>query len=278
MAYPMAYPKYSFLMTVYSGANVDETKFAIDSMIAQTIQPDEIVIGIDGKIPDALDSLLREYKAQYDDLFSIHYFDVNEGAGQTSAKTLPLCRNEYIARMDADDYSVPDRIQKQFDVMLNNSDIDVVACNVNEFISDIGNVVAKVVLPEKHEDIRKFSKRRCPVRHPALLFKKEDVLRAGNYSNLRIGEDWDIAVKLMMTGLRLYNIQETLVFMRVSPNFYARRGGMSYLKSLHIFKKKFLKMGWFSFKDYYISYYGHVVVALIPNNMREAIYNKFLRG
>jgi glycosyltransferase involved in cell wall biosynthesis len=221
---------YSVLMPVYAKDNPEWLKTAIDSMLAQTLPPSEFVIVKDGKITDELDLILSKYKEENPALFKITGFPENRGVGLASRLGVETCAFEYIARMDADDYCLPERIEKQFLAFQKNEKLGAVGCMVDEFIGEITNITSHVRLPENHEDIVKFAKKRCPIRHSALLIKKSALLSAGNYGDIRIGEDYDIAVKLIMHGFELYNLPETLVYMRVSPDFFKRRGGIKFLK------------------------------------------------
>jgi glycosyltransferase involved in cell wall biosynthesis len=272
-------PRYSVLLPVYRGDKADWLKIAVDSMLAQTLPPGEIVIAVDGPIDDELDMVIAHYKTSDKDLFTIYKYERNEGLGKLLYKTLPLCRNEYIARMDADDYSLPRRMEKQFAAITKNTDINVVGTNVDEFNGDISNVVAHVVLPETPEEVYSFAKKRCPVRHPTLLYKKSEVIAAGNYTPTQINvQDYDLVVKLLLHGYKIYNIQEPLVKMRVLNNFYKRRGGVRYLKLVHEAKKRFYKTGFLSWSQYIVSFYGQAMVILMPGKLREFIYMKLLRS
>jgi glycosyltransferase involved in cell wall biosynthesis len=273
---------YSVLLPVYKGDSPDFLKIAVDSMLHQTIPPEEIVIAVDGPITPDLESVIHEYETRYGGLFSVYRYKINEGLGKLLNKTLPLCRNEYIARMDADDYSMPERIEKQFAILDKHTDIDVVGCNVDEFDGEIKNTVAHVILPENPNDIYQFAKTRCPIRHPTLLFKKTDVLKAGNYSVQAYvqdsTQDYDLIVKLLQTGSKVFNIQQPLVYMRISKEFYNRRSGLRYLRSVYITKRNFLKSGFMSFKEFLLSFGSHSIVMIMPVWLRKFIYNKLLRG
>jgi glycosyltransferase involved in cell wall biosynthesis len=268
---------YSVLIPLYRGDSAEALKIAVESMIKQTIKPDEIVIAVDGPIGPELDSIISEYERKNDKLFSVYRFSVNEGLGKLLNKALPLCRNEYIARMDADDYSCPERMEKQFAVLKTHPEIDIVGCNVDEFSGNTDNIVAHVVLPETPEAVRKFAKRRCPIRHPTLLYRKSDVLKAGNYSVQDHGQDYELIVRLLQHGFNVYNIQHSLVSMRISKDFYRRRGGLRYLMGIYTMKKNFLKIGFMSFKDFIISFGGHALVIFMPAWLRGMVYNQFLR-
>ena len=197
--------------------------------------------------------------------------------GPALKKGIEECKNEFIARMDSDDYSVPTRIEKQFEVFENNPKLGLVGTNVDEFNGTIENVSCSVVLPEQHDEIYKFSKRRCPFRHPSLLYKKNEVLKAGNYRKFYLCEDYDLYVRMLRSGCVCYNIQEVLVYMRIGEDFYKRRGGWKYMKTILKFKNEQLKIGYFSFFDYLRSTIPHIIVCLLPNTFRDRIYRNLLR-
>lgn len=199
------------------------------------------------------------------------------GLGPALKIGIENCKNEWIARMDSDDYSPEDRIAKQFGVIENHPEIGIVGSNANEFSGEITNVLARVILPEKNEEIVKYSKKRCPYRHSGIMYKKSEVLRAGNYQECYLCEDYDLYARMELNGVKGYNIQEPLLYVRVSPKFYDRRGGMKYLKSILKFKKRLYKCGFFTTKQYIVTCSAHIVVCLIPNKLRELIYKKYLR-
>ncbi|MDR1472213.1 MAG: glycosyltransferase [Synergistaceae bacterium] len=268
---------YSVLIPVYKGDLPGPLKFAVESMMKQTIKPDEIVIAVDGPIGSELEAVIAEFERQNGEVFSVYRYDVNEGLGKLLNKTVPLCRNEYIARMDADDYSRPERMERQFAVLRECQEIDVVGCNVDEFSGSIDNVIARVILPETPDEVYAFAKKRCPIRHPALLFRKSDVLKIGNYNVQDRVQDYDLIVRMLQNGLKVYNIQQPLVLIRISEDFYRRRGGLRYLKCIYTTKKNFLKSGFMSLGEFIVSFGGHALVILMPSWLRGFIYNKFLR-
>jgi glycosyltransferase involved in cell wall biosynthesis len=270
-------PKYSVLLPVYYKDVPEFLKISINSMLSQTLPPDEIVIAIDGTINNDLSEIIMKYKEQYPSLFSIYSYEVSEGLGSLLMRTLPLCRNEYVVRMDADDYSFPNRIEKQFAILKEHPDIDIVGSNVDEFEVDFHKPIAHVILPEMPDANNEFAKKRCPMRHPTLLYKKQDVINTGNYKTMFSLEDYDLIVRMQIAGLKLYNIQEPLVLMRVSNDFYKRRGGINYLKCVINLKTRFFKMGFMSLTDYIISCFGQAIIVLLPTWFRKQFYLKILR-
>lgn len=270
--------KYSVLMSVYFKEEPANLKFSIDSMLNQTIKPLEFVLVKDGKLTRDLDSVIEMYVKKYPGLFNIVSINENVGLGPALKIGIENCHNEFIARMDSDDYSIPTRIEKEFEIFEQFPDLSLVGSNVEEFEGDINHVIASVILPEKQEEIFKFSKRRCPFRHPSLLYKRSSVLKAGNYRKYYLCEDYDLYTRLLQINCKCYNIQEPLVYMRISSDFYKRRGGIVYLKSILKFKKEQLSTGFFSKADYVKSTVPHVIVCLLPNFLRDWVYRNLLRN
>ena len=269
--------RYSVLLPVYGKDAPAYLRIAIDSMLAQTLPPEEILIAVDGPIGNDLMTVISQYCSERPETFSLYQSPIQEGLGASLSKALPLCRNTYIARMDADDYSSPERLSMQFAVLDRRDDVDIVGCNVDEFMDDITNPVSHVILPESPEDTLRFAKRRCPMRHPTLLYRKDDVLKAGNYAPLYTFEDYDLIVRMLHRGLRLYNVQEPLVSMRVSPDFYARRGGPRFVACMIRTKWRFLVTGFSSPLDFLVSCLGQTFVGLMPGPFRAWFYRTFLR-
>ena len=269
--------EYSVLMSVYAKDNPVWLKVAIDSMMKQTMQPNQFVIVIDGPVEKTLNDILTDYESA-DDRFLILRLSENQGLSHALNLGLNYCLGTYIARMDADDYSVPQRCEVQLDAIINEG-LDFVGCNVDEFIDIPDNVVSRVELPEFRSEMVAMAKRRCPVRHPALMLSKKAIHTIGGYDESLInGQDYDLVVRLLMRGFNCKNIQKPLVKMRVSPDFYKRRGGLAYYKKIKRVKSKLYRLGFYSKKDYVIGLVAHGISCVIPNCLREQLYKHVLRS
>lgn len=269
--------KYSVLMSVYYKEKPEWLEYSINSMLKQTIFPNEFVLVEDGPLTKELNEVIEKFKNKYQDLFKIIRIEKNGGLGPALQIGIENCSNEFIARMDSDDYSKPDRIEKQLEIYRLNPKLGLVGTNVDEFEKDINHINCKVILPEFHPDIEKFSKKRCPFRHPTLLYRKSSVLKAGNYREFYLCEDYDLYVRMISSGCKCYNIQEPLVCMRIGKDFYKRRGGWKYMKTILKFKNEQLKNGYYSLFDYLKTTIPHIIVCLIPNGARDCIYRNLLR-
>lgn len=82
---------------------------------------------------------------------------------------------------------------------------------------------------------------------------------------------------MLACGCQADNLSEPLVAMRVSDDFYSRRGGVQYLKYAKAFKRAQLERGYFTKRDYICSYLPHAIVCLMPNSIRALIYRVILR-
>lgn len=269
---------YSVLMSVYRKERAEYFDEAIQSMLGQTIAPSEFVIVCDGPLTAELDKVIGHYEELHDSLFRIVRLPHNMGLGNALAEGITHCKNEWIARMDSDDFCLPNRIEMQYAALKRNPSLGLIGTNVVEFIGSVDHVVAKVILPETDEEIRRYYRRRCAFRHPSLLFKKDEVLKAGNYSSrYYLFEDMDLFGRMIAGGTIAYNVQECLTQVRVSEDFYQRRGGIRYLKAMGSVRMMLLRIGVTRPLDFIISLSGQALVCLMPNKVRSAFYRRFLR-
>lgn len=269
---------YSVLMSVYKKDNPEWLKEAIESILNQTVKTNDFVIVEDGALSKELANVLEDYKNKYSNVIRLVKLKRNVGLGPALKRGIVECRNEWIARIDADDYSKIDRIEKQIEKILEDDTIDIIGSNHIEFIDDITNVIAIKKLPTTHDKIVKYARRRNPFSHSAVMYRKSKVIEAGNYKACYLCEDYDLWIRMIEVGAKCFNINEELNCVRVSQDLYKRRGGLKYLKSLLHFKREQYKKGFYSFNDYMVSSASHVVVCLMPTVMRKFVYEKFLRG
>lgn len=271
------YPKYSVLMSVYAKEKPEYLKLSIQSMLDQTIPPDEFILVEDGSLPSKLKNVIEGFVKVNSELFHIVPLPENVGLGPALAVGIQQCRNELIARMDSDDYSDPKRCEKELDCFINHPDLDVVGCYEAEFQDIITNIVAIHKVPETLEAINTLMHRRCAILHPTVIYRKSAVLSCGNYQSVPLYEDYDLFIRMLENRSEAYNVQKPLYFIRISDDFFKRRGGLRYLRTVVTFKRKQYKAGYFSFRDYVISAGGQAFVCLLPNSLRVLFYKKFLR-
>lgn len=273
----MQFPEYSVLMSVYAKERPEWLRAAVESMLSQTVPPSEFVIVEDGPLTDALHEEIARFEVGNPGLFRIVSYPENRGLGYALREGMSTCTKPIVARMDSDDWARPERMEVQLSLMVEQG-LDMVGSQVVEFVESPDNPVAATDLPEGHDAIVVYSKRRNPFRHPPMTFKREKVLEAGSYSpEFLYFEDWDLFNRMLAIGCRAENAHEPLVAMRVSHDFYARRGGIAYLRQAWRFERAQLSNGWFSLRDFAGSIIPRAVVCLMPNALRGLFYKRALR-
>lgn len=269
--------KYSVLMAVYKNDDSEYLDESINSMIKQTVKPSEFVIVLDGPITDKLNLVITKYIKKYPKIFKIVELSENVGLGKALCEGIKHCKYDLIARMDADDYSFPDRICKELEYLNKYPDVDLIGTQAIEFTDDVNNPLQYNSFPTSHEEIVKYAHSRNPYSHPSVIFKKQAVINAGSYQDAYLCEDYDLWIRMIQNGCICANLDEYLFAVRVSEDFFKRRGGFRYVKSINNLMKKNMKNGFFTKKDYIKNMIVRSSVYLMPNGLRSFIYSKFLR-
>ena len=268
---------YSVLMSVYKKENPEYLKTAIDSMLNQSVATNDFVLVCDGPLTDSLDEVISNYERTNPGLFNVVRLPENVGLALALNEGIGHCKNDIVARMDSDDFSKPDRIEKQLNAM-DETGADVVGSNIIEFNGDITRLTGERNLPETDEEIREFAKSRSPFNHPSVIYKKSKVELLGGYGKFDYFEDYCLWITLLQNDCKGYNVQEALVLMRAGDDLYLRRGGKEYAKCVMEFEKHLLSVGYISRFTYLKQTGARVLIAIAPNKFREKVYKKKLRG
>ena len=264
--------KYSVLMSLYKKEKPEYLRLAIDSMLNQTLPPDEIVLVEDGSLTEELYEVLDKYPM-------LHRIknETNLGLGLALNVGLKECRNELVARMDTDDCSKPDRCEKELARFEQKPYLAIVGCYIDEFVGDVNNVISQRKVPTSSEDIYNFAKKRSAFNHPAVMYSKTAVLNNGGYSDLKRNQDVDLFGRMQFNGYKAENIDEALLWFRSSDELAKRRKSWQNTWSYIATIRKFWKMGYSSFADYAIVGVAQTGMYLMPVKMQNYIYKRFLR-
>lgn len=271
------YENYSVLMSVYYKEKPEYLRKSIMSMMNQTVPTDDFVLVCDGSLTPELDEIIDEMKNKYGDVIHIVRFEKNGGLGHALQVGVKECRNELIARMDSDDISRPFRCEEELKVFKNHPELSIVGSVVEEFSTTPDVVEAKRIVPETNEKIVDFSKTRNPFNHPSVMFRKKDVLKAGNYSVVRYMQDYYLWIDMLVAGMKGYNIQKPLVLMRADSNLFKRRSGKLYAEIQVNLFKKMRDVGYITYLQYLKSVVIRVCSASAPNFIRQFVFKRVLR-
>lgn len=273
----MAKYDYSVLMSVYEKEDPNYFKKSIESIMDQTLTPEQIVIVKDGELTNELDAVIDHYKNSYQELFTVVELKNNVGLGLALNEGLKFCRNELVARMDTDDIAVKNRCELQVQEFERNEKLSILGSNIAEFYDNPDQIVSSRVVPSTHEDILKFSRRRNPFNHPTVMYKKSEVLKVGGYGDYRRNQDLDLFVRMLHNGCLSANLDQSLVLFRANKDNLKRRKSWEKCRSYIEMIYNFWKKGYSGFGDLIIVAVSQIVVFLAPISFLDWISSKFLR-
>jgi len=216
---------------------------AIDSCLFQTFTDFELLIITNGS--DAT-SLARQIENRY----------INDGRLRVFASDIKLlnfnlslgvwkARGRYIARMDADDVAVSDRLAAQVSFMDKHPEVIVLGSSY-ELVDANGRIHGKVNLPCSDSEIRQMLFTSNPFCHPSVMLRRKSIADAGAYLGGRNAEDYDLwsRLSLMHTEASIFaNLSESLVRYNVDPSGVARRSREAYSNVAACQLRSFLMTG-----------------------------------
>lgn len=269
--------KFSALVSVYKNDKVDYLKEAIESVLSQTVRPDEIIVAVDGPVSSSLKLLLETYASKNSFFINI-FLPENIGRGAALNRVLPMCKYDYIAIVDADDINLPNRFELLLEAINKQKDLAVVGSQVEEVNANTLEHINYKKVPLSKEAIYNYTKKRSPFNQPSVIFNKNAVLEVGGYLHMHLSEDYYLWLRLVAAGYNMCNLPEILVKMRTDENLFARRGGYKYFKSNRLMQKKIHKAGMINYPTYILNITSRFLVqVLFPNKLRVLFYKKFLR-
>lgn len=227
-------PMISVVMSVYNGSRY--LREAIDSILNQTFRDFEFIIIEDKSTDDTL-QILEDYRSR-DSRIKIIKKDENNGLPgfiKNLNHGLNLSRGKYIARMDADDISHPDRFALQVDFLGNNPDIFMVGSAI-ECIDKCGNFTRLMQPKFTDKEIQKTMFSNISMYHPVIMFRNDSTIRFRE--KMRYCEDYDLYFRLMIAGYRFANIQRPLLKYRILDHSVSRKDSR-FIKWLFVEKARF---------------------------------------
>ncbi|MBW5812744.1 glycosyltransferase [Yersinia kristensenii] len=215
--------------------NIDiYTKLAIDSILFQTRQVDEFIIVINGPNRELIKQKLIKY---YGDEAIIKFFTTELGQLAYALNYgLCLCNYEYVLRMDADDISNRDRVEKQLNY-IDKNELDVLGCDINIINSD-GEITGAKKYPTGIQIDKKipFMNVFC---HPSVIFRRDKILSVRGYNAGYNSEDYDLWLRLSRDGVKWDNLSEILFRYRVH-NSTAQRKPLAYAETASLMLRECL--------------------------------------
>ena len=203
-------PKISLIMSVYNGE--DYLSETIDSVLNQTFKEWEFII-INDCSNDSTEEILSKYEA-LDSRIKVHTNEVNLRLPSSLNKALSLAEGKYIARMDADDICLVDRLQKQYDYMEKNPDVDLSSCR---FMTLKNGVVSSGGCGGKDdaESIKALLLVTNPILHPGIIAKADVIKKLGYDKNFTCTEDMELWTRFVLEAYKVEILPEYLMIYRL---------------------------------------------------------------
>lgn len=226
------------ILPVYKNDKVPYIKLSFDSILNQTYGNIHLYVGVDGPVGKDLKACLQEYEK--DERISVEWFKENRGLAIVLNDLLDICFKagyEFVARMDADDISMPNRIEKQMAFLQANPDIDVVGGAIEEIDENSNSRGKTIVYPKGPKECYEFFSRRNPHAHPAVLFRKSFFEKAGCKYRPEYRQNQDTMLWLdgMSKGTKHANLQDVVLRFRFTNSLFKKRrnGWVFAKKQLH---------------------------------------------
>lgn len=256
-------PKVSIVMATY---NCESTvRKSVDSIINQTYQDWEFVI-CDDCSNDGTYEILLEYKEKYPGQFTILRNQINSKLSCSLNRGIDVACGEYIARMDGDDESAPERLEKQAAFLDSHPEYDVVGTAMIPF-DEFG---LKPTRYAKEEPTAQDMLNRSPFFHATIMMRKRAYDAVGKYTvskrTIR-AQDYDMWFRFFAKGLRGYNLQEGLYYVLEDLTAIKRRTlkTRAYEVQTKIKGYKLLGFPWYR----YIFAFKPIVAALVPARLMQ---------
>lgn len=197
--------------------NENEIKMSIESILKQTYSDFEFIIVLDNPQNKKMLLLLQQY-SELDERINVIINDTNIGLAKSLNKAIKISKGEYIARMDADDISVKERLEIEISYLNNHKECDVIA-------SDYINIDAKgKKLPTKHIVIndKKMLKKAllCGniIVHPSIVLRRTVIESVNGYRNFKSSQDYDLWLRLLKRNVNFYTVPKVLIYYRIRQN------------------------------------------------------------
>ena len=268
--------KFSLLLPVYHKDTLEWLTASLDSIIAQTKLPTEVIVLQDGDISLALQQKIKNF--QKTNCCQWLKFKGHKGLANILNEGLKNAKYNWVARLDSDDINLPDRYQKQIDFLEKNPEVDLVGGYCLEFDTNPNGPYQMKKLPLTTKKIHSLLKKRNAINHVSVFYRKSSVLQTGGYESYLGMEDYHLWVKMILKGFCLRNIPEKLILQRAGKGMIDRRGGWKYFWTevrLQIF---FLKVGFINLREFFRNLAVRLILRSAPSFFRKKIYSQIRKN
>ncbi|MGB2401356.1 MAG: glycosyltransferase [Porticoccaceae bacterium] len=245
------------MMSVWRKDDPNLLKQAICSILNQTLLPNYLLIGIDGPVTKKLELVINEFSKRSN--VKIFWFKENRGLAWVLNDLLREVQTELVGRMDADDFSLAERFEKQIPFFSNDPELSVLGAGINM----VNNKSEKLRnYPTDHNSIFDRCPFRNPIAHPTVIIRTNALKSVGGYPEIRRCQDWALWGLMLSKGYKFGNLSLPVLDYRTGENFKERRN-LQYLKDELSVIRFFRKIGFISIGKAFLSSLLRIAVRII---------------
>jgi glycosyltransferase involved in cell wall biosynthesis len=243
----------SVVMSIYKSENAHYFEECLESIwTAQTLKPKQIIIIQDGELPDSLLEVLKRWKNTLGDNMILHVNKDNIGLTKSLNIGIGYVTEKYIARMDSDDISTPDRFEKQYKYLEAHPDICALGSSAMEIDKD-GKELFLRHYPKGEKAVKECICKATPLQHSAVMMRS-DVFKSGLVAydeRYRLTQDLALWFDMLCAGLKIENLDDTLLKFRITESSFSRRNKVKSKNEFQIYVKGIFRLYGFTWRYVY---------------------------
>lgn len=262
-------------MSLYERERPDFLDQCLQSVAEQSWPATQVVVVLDGAIPDALTTVLEAWRERLP--LVVVPLPEHQGLGPALAAGMEACSHDIVARVDTDDLSQPWRFERQVGFLDHNPHLDICGSCIWEIHPDSQEPLGRKCVPETDVRIQATLPYRNPFNHPTVVMRRGRALAAGNYRDFPQAEDYDLWIRMLTAGCRGWNLQDDLVLARGGPALVERRRGWRYVRTEYRLYRCKRRHRVSSFLVAPLVFVARAVPRLLPAFLLRPIYRRLRR-
>lgn len=263
----------SVLLPVHAGTPADQFRDALESVLAQTRPPDQLVVVVDGPVTAEHERHLSAVEHRSPCPVAVIRLDCSRGLGHALSQGLQGVTGDWVARADADDLSLPHRFEVQCRLAETGLH-DVVGSPMLEFADHPDHPRGVRLAPESHRDVLARMRTSNPMNHPTVLFRTALVRRVGGYHDVRGAEDYDLWARLAAHGARFVNVSTPLVAFRADDAMFDRRKSWAAVRGELRLQRNLVEYGTIGHPRACLNVLLRIGFRLMPKRLMVPIYRR----
>ena len=264
----------SIVLNIWDGDNFVSLRRSLNSISQQKLKPEEVIVVIDGAISSELEAVVSQFAKQDDFRVQLIRIPTAKGLWNGRNQGIAASRNEFIALHDADDVMHPERLSVQIRQILAN-EIDILGSPVFEFDSISGEIIGLRKFDTDSDFLKKMLWQNV-INNSSVMLRKSAVDSVGGLRNVYLAEDYDLYLRLLRAGKKIFITKEVLPAFSVDDKTSKRRGGVKFFStelSLHQTVKSF---NYFGSLRLFLRLFLRLIFRLSPNFVRD-FHRKFFQ-